>query len=68
MVGTIILEIAALTAATAVGVVIHDSSGEICKAIRKARTKSLCQDYWRFCGDFYLSLGSYSYHMDSDSF
>ena len=45
MVGTIVLEIAALTAATAVGVVIHDSSGEICKAIRKARTKSLCQDY-----------------------
>ena len=31
MVGNVILEIAALTAATAVGVVIHDSSGEICK-------------------------------------
>ena len=67
MVVNIILEIATLAAATAVGVVIHD---EICKGSKKARTRvsqSLCQDYRGFCGDFYLSLGSYSYHMDSDS-
>ena len=40
MVGNIILEIAAaLPATTAVGVVIHDSSREICKVSKKAKTK-----------------------------
>ena len=58
MVGKVILEIAALTAATAVGVVIHD---EICKRSKKARTRVRVS---LFAKTTEGSVGTFIYHWD----